>query len=352
MMKKISVYFFILFPLAIASVIFFGHDESVSENENRTLKTRSDVTFNVADGGFQDWLEDYLSDQFPMRDALKQAEIEWQLDLGAGEVGGAYIGEDYRLFQKITEADVDRAACIRYAKRVNRLAADTELPTYVMYVPSAGIALRDSLPQGAPMYDYDSLYAALSAELKGVQMIDVKPALSGHPAYYYGTDHHWTAEGGQSAYQAWCQAHETEPDTVTLVTASDTFQGTLYSKVPIRRIPFDTIKAVKLAPLPDVEADGVPIAFYEPSALAAKDKYNYFQGGNHGITVMTNPEQSEGKTLLLLKDSFANSFVPYLIGDYHKIIMVDERYAFVDNRQLVKEYGVDEIAVVREIVNS
>lgn len=352
-MKKISLCFFILFPLVIALMIFFGHDEAISENENRTLKIRSDVTFNVADGGFQDWLENYLSDQFPLRGALKQAEIELQLDLGAEEVGGAYIGEDYRLFQKITEADVDRAACVRYARRVNRLAADTGLPTYVMYVPSAGIALQDSLPKGAPMYDYDSLYAALSDQLKDVLMIAVKQALSGDKTNYYATDHHWTAAGAFRAYEQWCEAHGAEsPSAPNWVTVGDTFQGTLYSKVPSRRVPFDTIQTVALAPQPEVLADGPPIAFYEQSALAAKDKYNYFQGGNHGMTVVTNEETSDGKTLLLLKDSFANSFVPYLVGDYHQIIMIDERYAFVDLRQLAEEYSVDEIAVVREICNS
>lgn len=352
-MKKFSLCIFLFFPLVMALAIFLGHDEAVSENENRTLQTRSDVTFRVTDGSFQNWLEEYLSDQFPLRGKLKQAEMEWRLALGAGEVGGAYIGEDYRLFQKITEADVDRAACVRYAKRVNRLSADTGLPTYVMYVPSAGIALQDSLPQGAPMYDYDSLYAALSDELQNVQMIAVKQALSGDKTNYYATDHHWTAAGAFRAYGQWCQAHGAKaPGEPVWVTVSDTFQGTLYSKAPSRRVPFDTVQAVNLDPLPDVEADGAAIAFYDLSALATKDKYNYFQGGNHGITVITNPETDDGTTLLLLKDSFANSFVPYLVGDYHQIVMVDERYAFVDNRQLVEQYGVDEIAVVKEIINS
>ena len=61
---------------------------------------------------------------------------------------------------------------------------------------------------------------------------------------------------------------------------------------------------------------------------------------------------TNGKTLMILKDSFANSFLPCLVGDYAKIIMVDERYAFVDAGQLAIDSGVDEIAVIREIVSA
>lgn len=352
-MKKTALLLFILFPLILSLFIFFGDDKTISENENRTLKTKSDVTFKVTDGAFQNWLEGYLSDQFPLRDTLKQAETELALALGAGEADGAYIGEEYRLFQKITEADVDEASCIRYAKRINRLAADTGIPTYVMYVPSAGAALRERLPEGAPMYDCDGLYDALSGELTAAETIDIRPALSGNPENYYATDHHWTTAGVLRAYEQWRKAHGRKAsDASALLTVSETFHGTLYSKVPSCRIGFDTIQTVKLDTEPDVIADGVPVSFYDESALSTKDQYNYFQGGNHGVTVVTNEENAGGDNLLILKDSFANSFVPCLVADYHQIILVDERYAIVDIRQLAEAYGVDEIAVIREIISA
>lgn len=357
MIKKVSLFLFIFFPLVILSLILFSDDKTVSENENRTLKTKSDMTFHVADGEFQNWLEEYLSDQFPLRDTLKQAEIEGALDFGAGEAGGAYIGEDYRLFQKITESDVDADSCLRYAKRISRLADDTGIPAYVMYVPSAGIALKEWLPKGAPMYDYDRLYADLSDALRSdthsVQMIDLLPVLSGNEDNYYATDHHWTAAGAFRAYEKWCEVHGRDlPCVPDFTVVSDTFHGTLYSKVPSRRIGYDRMEAVTLDTEPDVTADGAPIHFYEPSALHAKDQYQYFQGGNHGVTVITNQAYREGDTLLLLKDSFANSFVPCLVDDYYQIVMVDERYAFVDLRQLAEEYGANEIAVIREIIST
>lgn len=352
--RKISVTVFLIFPLLLLAIIFCSADRSISANENRTLKTKSDVKWSVTNGAFQNWLEDYLSDQFPLRDSLKQAEIECRLAFGAQELGGAYIGEGGRLFQKVTQANVNEAACLRYARRVNRLAAETELPTYVMYVPSAGVALQQQLPKGAPMYDGDALFAELIKELPDTQVIDLRRRMASDAGNYYATDHHWTAQGAQSAYQAWCQVHEIAPQEAELVSVSDTFQGTLYSKVPSRRVPMDTIRAIKLDPLPDLLADGQEIPFYDAAALATKDQYNFFQGGNHGIAVVTNSaiDEGEGKTLLLLKDSFANSLVPFLIGHYRQIIMIDERYAFVDAGELAQAYGVDEIAVVRELIST
>lgn len=343
---------FLIVPLALLGFILFCPDRAVSENENRTLKTTADVSWNVADGSFQDWLEDYLSDQFPLRDAIKQAEIECKLALGVRGFDGAYAGKDGRLFQKITEADVNRKACLRYARRVERLAEETGLPTYVMYVPSAGVALREELPAGAPMYDYDSLYDALRNAMPAATLIDVKETLSGSPRNYYATDHHWTGQGAALAYEAWRQAHGKPWESGGLVTVDTAFHGTLYSKVPSRKIPFDTIKTYLPENEPEVVADGEIIPFFDEAALCTKDKYNFFQGGNHGITVITNPQKAQdAPVLLLLKDSFANSLVPYLTEDYRTVVMIDERYAFVDAASLAEEYHASELAVVREIIS-
>ena len=344
---------FIGLPLLLIAVIMFLPDRKISAVENRTLTTKENLDTNLLDGTFQSGIERYLCDQFPLRGRVKQAETEGKLLLGVRESGGAYIGRDYRLFQKLPEAEIDRAACEKYARRVNRIAEKTDLPLYVMYVPSAGIALRNLLPEGAPMYDYHNLYAALSAQLSDAEMIDLLPVLSGQSAYYYATDHHWPALGAYRAYQARCEAHGTKPSVSEsdLLPVTHSFQGTLYSRVPSGRIPRDTVSAPPLNTALTVEADGRKIGLYDPDALKTKDKYNYFQGGNHGTVTVTNPHAASDKTLLLLKDSFANSLLPYLAEDYGRIVMIDERYPFADPSDLARLANADEMAVVREIIS-
>ena len=47
--------------------------------------------------------------------------------------------------------------------------------------------------------------------------------------------------------------------------------------------------------------------------------------------------------MLVLKDSYANSFVPFLAQHYRKIVMVDPRYYFGNLEQLIQVENVQEI---------
>ena len=345
---------FIAFPLILLSAILIKKDSVISVNENRVLTARRDIRTDVLDGGFQKDLESYLSDQFPMREGLKRAEVDLGLTLRSGCIGDAYVGSGGRLFQKILPGDVDSAKCVRYAARVNRIAEETGIGTYVMYVPSAGVSLREYMPAGAPMYDDEALFSSLRNQLKTCRVIDLRPVLSGHPEYYYATDHHWTAAGAAAAYAEWRAApgSASGAQPPELYTVTDSFRGTLWSRVPSERIRPEKMQAVRIPDGLHVEADGKEISLYDPSALGTKDKYNFFEGGNHGILTVENPAVKGGKTLLICKDSFANSFLPFLVNDYQKIVMVDERYAFLDVGQLALDSGADEIAVIREMISA
>ena len=89
-------------------------------------------------------------------------------------------------------------------------------------------------------------------------------------------------------------------------------------------------------------------ALYDLSALERKDKYELFLGGNYGQCVITTGTEN-GKHLLLVKDSFANSFVPFLTGDYETITMLDLRYFRGSVQELAAE--ADDILVLTEITN-
>jgi hypothetical protein len=211
--------------------------------------------------------------------------------------------------------------------------------------------LKDELPYDAPVYDYDGLCSELEKRLGNATLINLKKELSS-PDCFYKTDHHWTAQGAYNAYAQFCNAkgETAKPiESFNLKTVSRDFQGTLFSKAPIVKTTDEII-------LPNVSnmsvtADGKEISFYDMSALETKDKYNVFQGGNHGVVEITNNSAKSDKTLLILKDSFANSFVPYITGDYSKIIMLDERYTFISLSDYVQSVKPDEILVLREIIN-
>ena len=97
-----------------------------------------------------------------------------------------------------------------------------------------------------------------------------------------------------------------------------------------------------------VVCDGEDGTLYDLSALEQKDKYELFLGGNYGQCVITTGVEN-GKHLLLVKDSFANSFVPFLTGDYETITMLDLRYFRGSVQELAAE--ADDILVLTEITN-
>ncbi len=357
-MKKTFLLLFIIVPLSLAAFIFVTPDADFSADENRALKVAGNIRTDAISGDFQNDLENYLSDQFPMRAALKSAENTVRTALGANEFGGAYVGNGGRLFQKITDGDIDKAAIIRFAERVESFAKESGVPVYAMPVPSAGAALDGELPYGAPFYDFDGLLHELSAAMPSVKMINLKKSLGASADNYYLTDHHWTFDGVCAAYLEWKSArgegqNTSGGETITgeVLTLCEDFHGTLYSKALLPQTPFDAIKTLAASGNIKVTADGVEVRFYDLSALDGKDKYNVFQGGNHGIVIIENPDAANKRTLVIIKDSFANSFVPMLVGEFSKIVMLDDRYMLGDALTLTASYAPDEVLVLKEIVN-
>ncbi|MEE3468673.1 MAG: DHHW family protein [Eubacterium sp.] len=181
-----------------------------------------------------------------------------------------------------------------------------------------------------PLVIYDEASARAQAEH---MVLDLRPVLEAHKTedIYYLTDHHWTTLGAAYAYAA---MQETAAETITGIpteTVTDDFLGTDYNRIHYYRKK-DTIRQYTI---PEADRATVEIndsgdvsqrdSIYDKDALQTADKYNYFFSGNYSaVTVHTGA--NNGKTMLMIKDSFSNSLVPFLCRDYQTIIMVDLRY--------------------------
>ena len=169
----------------------------------------------------------------------------------------------------------------------------------------------------------------------GVLFVDTRDALkeaAKEGQVYYRTDHHWTTLGAYTAYEVLGEALmlpgiHTEYNR-RLVT--DSFSGTLTASSGFRSGETDQIEVFLPEPEPVYSVyyveEGVRSAsFYESKNLEVRDKYTIFFDGNHPeIKIETSRDSKD--VLLVLKDSYANCFVPFLAGDYNKIIMIDPRY--------------------------
>ena len=142
------------------------------------------------------------------------------------------------------------------------------------------------------------------------------------------------------------------PGEYELGRVSDSFYGTLYSRVLDSAAEPDAVYApVELPDATITYEDGtVSDTPYDQDKLKQKDQYTYFFGGNHGVVTIQTQAQNSGK-LLVIKDSFANSFVPYLFGDYSEIIMLDLRYFGGSVEDVIAQNGITQILFLYEASN-
>jgi hypothetical protein len=184
----------------------------------------------------------------------------------------------------------------------------------------------------------------------GDNILDLTGALSEHSDeyIYYRTDHHWTTLGAYYAYCAYKEMRGEQPfsqEQYTVREVAQDFYGTTYDKIQKCKTA-DTISKWEL----NGEDAAVQVSFddgemewdscYDESYLSEKDKYSYFFGGNTAkIRIATGADN--GKCLLLLKDSYSNSFVEFLLPDYEYIYMIDLRYTQEDIYTMMEEIDAE-----------
>jgi hypothetical protein len=342
----IAICFLILVSMGLGLVFYPQREYSV--NENRWLQKMPDVSIqSLMDGSFTSKFERMCSDQVLFRDywiAARSRLLRWA---GNQDIGGVYLGEDGFLFERHTKADVLTTRYEKNLSYVNSLASKTGVPCTVMLVPGASDVLADFLPENHQQYDTEKAFSAAQAALTECRFLDLRSELGALGAEaYYRTDHHWTMEGAMQGYRAWCDAAGLEVREHTLTTVAEDFRGTLYSKVLLSECAYD---AIALPAEPEgitCMADGDQIPVYHFEKLEEKDKYTVLFGGNYGRLDISG---GNGASLLIIKDSYANAFAPFIAEDYSSITMIDLRYFSGSVSALAEKY--DEVLFLYEISN-
>lgn len=349
--------------ISIGSLVL--KDREFSPNENRYLAKFPSISAREIDQGtFQDGFEKYLSDQIVGRDVWITIRTTMLQVMGQRDIGGAYLGQDGYDFEKIIPEDVDEKHVAKNTASVKEYLAYCdevlgEGHTTFMLVPTSGLVLEDKLPKHAILFDQTAYIAMIKEEIPASSMLDVSECLLAHSdePIYYRTDHHWTTHGAYYAYEAWGNktghdVKEKEEYELDVVTAS--FRGSLYSKILNGDTMEDEITIYKDSNNASYQivADGEELpSFYIEEKLLEKDKYAYFFGGNYGEMVIRQ-ENSTGKgKLLVIKDSFANSFLPFIADQYDEIYVVDLRYCMKDMNAYLEENEIDDVLILYNVSN-
>lgn len=333
----------------------FTGDREFSPVENRNLAQKPDFSWDrLLSGKFMKDYEEYITDQFAGRDEWTALKAYAEKALGKKENNGVYICGDM-LIEKFDAADEKQLAA--NLQSVERFRENAQIPVYLMLIPSAAEIHREKLPAGAPNIDQASVLASLSARTQ-METVDVLSALRAHADEYifYRTDHHWTSLGACYGADALLRAMGMEGVSVEMwekQTVSGEFYGTLWSKSGARYISPDTIEIY-------VPGDGIDVLsfengvwtekpLYDMEKLNTKDQYSMFLGGNQPLAVIKTGRP--GGKVLLLRDSYADCMVPFLMERFSEIHLIDLRYYRMNIAAYARENGMDAAVILYSLNN-
>ena len=322
--------------------------------------------------GFDSW----FSDRFYGREQWISAMNDSERLMGKTEISTVYTKDD-QMMQVLSDYD-DIGAAYNADKIhtnlavINSFAAKhPEVPTYFMLCPTSVGIYGDSLLPAAVMnvsVDEKDMIESCYRELSGVTPINIYNTLKEHDSeyIYYRTDHHWTSLGAYYAYQsAGAELGYTpyELKDFTKETASTEFQGTLFSKTLDQSVTKDAIDFYTLADnsvTPSMttsngfdKEDSHDSIFFR-DYLNVKDKYASYTGQNVAVATISrnkasdagnasNTSDSGKRSILVIKDSYANSMMQFLINNYDTVTMIDLRYTNQSISNLVNVEDYDQV---------
>ncbi|MBQ3010869.1 MAG: hypothetical protein IJD81_06725, partial [Oscillospiraceae bacterium] len=185
---------FVLMIFLFAAAHLLLPDRDVSVSERRPLDQFPKFTFqSVMNGSFGDKLEEYLLDQFPLRDELRSLKAMWHFDVyGQYDNNGIYLIGDHVL----------KLDSVLKEEEVNALIFNTN-KVYESYLQGMNVSFAlipdknyfAAAENGYPALDYGQMQSLLQNGLNSnISYLGMNPFADLTLDDYYRTDLHWKQE--------------------------------------------------------------------------------------------------------------------------------------------------------------
>ena len=344
-----------LFLLIVSLSMLLSPTKEFSESENRALtQWKAPTLSSVANGSYFAHLRDACADQFPLRNAFCALKAHTERLLGKRENNDVLFGKDGYLIAKC-EYDTLRVAT-QNLDAIDAFQKRSALPVTTLLVPRSVDLLDEQLP--AFFEPSDDIYDVIrQSKLADPSLLSEVLQSNAHARQiFYRTDHHWTTEGAYLAYTALAPLLGVTPyreDFFAPATVSKSFRGTSDSKIGGVSKQADTITLYRYKDddsflVIDEQTGESRMGFYSLDALREKDQYRVFLGGNTALLSVRSTLTQSRPHLLLIKDSFANSLVPFLALHFN-LTLVDPRYDTTPLSELISTHDFDQILILHGI---
>ena len=362
MIKKIIKYPISILVLTIILFITIidisNKDKNFSNFENRSLAQRPVFYFDdFLKGRFSKDYERYINDQFVFRDTWIDLKSRSEYLLGKIENNNIIYGKDNFLFEKYEKVDEENLAknidsVLGFIKKIPNNNVN------FMIIPSSYTIYKDYLPYGINLVDQEfyinDIYNYLNNynNIKTISLIDMFND-NKDKYIYYKTDHHWTSFGSYLAYSEFVKNNNLSLVDINNLNKHEVnnFYGTYFSKSKNFNAESDLITYYDVPNL-SVSIDGVPVDnINDNSKWSSSDKYSAFLRGNNGLTIIQNNNISNNNKILVLKDSFGNSFIQYLVNNYKEVYVVDLRGFIGSFNEFFKSNNFDDVLIMYNFIN-
>ena len=335
------IYFaIVLYGISIADL--FSPVKTHSELENRDLATFPKFSWKqLFDNEYTPKIEDFTEDHFIVRDKWISLKSISESLLGKTENNGVVYGKDGYQFTKFVTTNYSQMEKnMGYINKFMERHSDRNV--HFLLAPTAPGVMTDKDTADSPVINTDYILGYVAENIGGNALINVRDTLKQHTDeyIYYRTDHHWTTLGAYYGYEQLMNIlgkDYTSIDNYKMIDVED-FLGTHYSKSKTYNVQADTLSYI------DIEADivinDVAASIYEKEKLDVRDKYAMFTRGNPGYATIKG--NGEGK-IMILKDSYANCMIPFMVADFGEIHIFDMRYITMGLDQFISEHDYDEI---------
>ncbi|MBE6750384.1 MAG: hypothetical protein E7560_04395 [Ruminococcaceae bacterium] len=379
----------VIFALSIA--FFLMPDKEFSSEENRSLQAFPETEFgNIADGTFTKEMNVYFADQFVARDEFVGLKGMVASVLGCGENNGVLLGKNEQLavrlfdtyknrFEKTSSTDFYYSENLKDSlEKFNEYAKSETLPLITLFPPRTVDVVGEDLiyPNENGISLSEEIKSSVCEESGYIDLLPIFQKENEKGNYvYYKTDHHWTSEGAYIAYteimKKWGMEEKIIPKDSFKVEQISDFYGTTWSKAGMKFVPSDILEIWSLGNQEDFittcysvvrqkDENGKMIKAKKPyktfsgylnrEYLTEKNKYAAFLDGTHNEQTVFLKSGEKRERLLVMKDSFADSLVPFL-AQHFDLVIINLANNNTNVTEYAKEYNCDRVLFVYNFEN-
>ena len=361
--KKYPTFFVFSILVILFTVIdIINSPNEFSELENRKLSQMPILSLkSYIDTSFSSDYEKYINDQFFLRDNWIDLKSRIEYLLGKRENNDIIFGKENYLFKKFTTFNDEMLknnlnSIITFTNNYNK-----EVDFFI--IPNSYAVYDELTPRYLPLVDQLSLINSINSYLSlksndHINTINVaEELLKNKDDYiYYKTDHHWTSYGAYLAYLTYMDylgLEIVDINNLEKITINN-FLVTYYNRSKYFKADSDFITYYNILGL-HIEIDGKEqLSLMDLDKFKGSDKYSAFLWGNNGLTKVINEnisEERKGSSILIFKDSYANSFIQFLSYNYEIIDIIDLRYFKESIRNFMKDKDYNEILIMYSFNN-